>query len=277
MIIDCVPFFNEFEVLDIRFHELDPVVDKFVLIEATQTYQGNPNPLRFAKNKHLFEPFLHKIEHIVIDFPADLRDQGIPGTPPGPNWWRERYQHDAITQGLKGCGDNDIIITTDCDEIPSADAVRRYTKTWQVHYLDMRMYYFYLNTMVGTGHWNAGSIQSYWSLKQTTPSHIRNAGSRLPLIENGGWHFSYIGGAQRIVHKIQSFAHDEHRNAFTLESATNVLKGNYEYTVDTVLPKYVLDNWDKFDKLGMILNDHSNRHLSANEKAAKLNGPYRPA
>ncbi len=271
MIYDCFPFFNELELLDIRLHELDSIVDVFVLVEATQTYQGEVKELHFEKNKHLFTKFLPKIKHIVIDFPADLHDQGIPNTPPGPNWWRERYQHDAIMFGLNNCGDDDIIITCDCDEIPRATAIRRYNVLDRVVHLNMKQYSLYLNTLVNEAPWNSGSIQSYWVLKQTTPSHIRN-GDRSKAFDNAGWHFSYMGGAQRIVTKLHSFAHDEHRNLHTLESANHMLKGNFSYRIDNELPKYIRDNQEKFQKLGMLFNIPS-----VLPKETIDSGPYRCA
>ncbi|MBW2533223.1 MAG: glycosyl transferase GT17 family protein, partial [Deltaproteobacteria bacterium] len=40
MIYDCFPFFNELDLLKIRLEELRPVVDRFVLVEATRTFGG---------------------------------------------------------------------------------------------------------------------------------------------------------------------------------------------------------------------------------------------
>lgn len=54
MIIDCFTFFNELDVLEIRLRELDGVVDRFVLVEATLTHQGKPKPLLYAENKERF-------------------------------------------------------------------------------------------------------------------------------------------------------------------------------------------------------------------------------
>ena len=37
MIIDCFPFFNELDLLDIRL-KLDNIVDRVVLVESTRTF-----------------------------------------------------------------------------------------------------------------------------------------------------------------------------------------------------------------------------------------------
>lgn len=49
MVYDCFIFFNEFEQLNIRLHELNPIVDRFVLVESNQTFSGNMKPLYLQK------------------------------------------------------------------------------------------------------------------------------------------------------------------------------------------------------------------------------------
>ena len=61
-VIDCFPFFNELELLEIRLNELDPVVDQFVLIEATRTHQKKPKSLIYNENK---ENLAHLIKEKV--------------------------------------------------------------------------------------------------------------------------------------------------------------------------------------------------------------------
>ena len=43
MIVDCFPFFNELDLLELRLNELKDVVDVFVLSEATLTFTGKPS------------------------------------------------------------------------------------------------------------------------------------------------------------------------------------------------------------------------------------------
>jgi hypothetical protein len=57
MIYDCFPFFNELELLEVRLNELDGLVDKFVLVEATRTFAGQPKSLYFAENRDRFAAF----------------------------------------------------------------------------------------------------------------------------------------------------------------------------------------------------------------------------
>lgn len=50
-IFDCFTFFNELDLLDIRFHELYDKVDYFVIAKSTVTFQNKPKPLIFADNR----------------------------------------------------------------------------------------------------------------------------------------------------------------------------------------------------------------------------------
>ena len=46
-VFDCVIFFNEAELLDIRFNVLDKFVDYFVICESNFDHRGRPKKLNF--------------------------------------------------------------------------------------------------------------------------------------------------------------------------------------------------------------------------------------
>ena len=108
MIFDCFIFFNEFELLEIRLNELNDVVDKFVLVEATKTHQGKDKPLYFEENKKQFSDFLNKMIHIAVsDYPKRASPLQL-----------EYHQRNKISEGLNTCFPEDQIIISDIDEIP---------------------------------------------------------------------------------------------------------------------------------------------------------------
>lgn len=43
MVYDCFQFFNELDILKLRLHIMNPVVDRFVISEATETFPEIPN------------------------------------------------------------------------------------------------------------------------------------------------------------------------------------------------------------------------------------------
>ena len=69
MLYDCSLFYNELDLLEIRLHELNDIVDKFIIVEATKPFVGDSKPLIFDENKdsEIFKPFKDKIIHIIVD------------------------------------------------------------------------------------------------------------------------------------------------------------------------------------------------------------------
>ena len=121
MIYDCFQFFNELDILKIRLHVLGPVVDRFVISEATETFSGLKKPLYYEENKAMFAEFEDKIIHVVVD-----------DTPAGGTHERDTFQKNAVTRGLAGCTDDDIVIFSDLDEIPNPDKIREILQNFQV-------------------------------------------------------------------------------------------------------------------------------------------------
>ena len=109
MIIDCFPFFNELDVLDIRLNTLAPFVDCFVLVEASKTQSLKDKDFFFEKNKERFKQFKEKIIHVKVE---NYPNEG--------GWAMENFQRNCILDALKSLNlaENDIILLSDADEIP---------------------------------------------------------------------------------------------------------------------------------------------------------------
>ena len=107
MIYDCFTFFNEFDILEIRLHEMDSWVDRFVLVESAETFSGIAKPLWFDENKHRFEDFLPKIDHVIAPVVSKSTDA----------WARQEGQRDCAKKMLASCADDDLILIGDVDEI----------------------------------------------------------------------------------------------------------------------------------------------------------------
>ena len=97
---------------------MSPIVDKFVISEATETFSGLKKPLYYEENKEMFAEFADKIIHVVVD-----------DTPQGDTHDRDTFQKNAVTRGLKDCTDDDIIIFSDLDEIPNPEKIDNSTVT----------------------------------------------------------------------------------------------------------------------------------------------------
>lgn len=206
-IFDCFIFNNEFEILEKRFETLYDTVDRFIIVEATRTHGNKPKELNFNNNLGRFEKWLNKVTYLVVeDFPAE------------DSWSIERHQRDAIMRGLTSCQDDDIIIISDCDEIPSISAIERFDS--EIRSFEMDLYYYDEHTRA-KDKWLEAKILTYEELKKLTPCGARY--TKAKVLKKGGRHLSYFGGVDTILKKLEDTAHQEY-NTPVYKNKTRIKK-----------------------------------------------------
>jgi hypothetical protein len=249
-IYDCFPFFNELDILDIRLHELYDHVDKFVLVESIETFQGNLKPLYFLENQHRFEKFLDKIIHIVL---YDRMNTTNP-------WDRERYQRDQIMRGLTECAADDLIIISDLDEIFRATSLPTILKSIYQDKLRaiicaQTFYRYYLDCHCSEPEpWLGSRALTYRELCKMSPETLRR-NSNYPLIHNAGWHFTYMGGPKNVEYKFESFSHKEYnlpQYKFVDFTRGYIQQSCKIVPIDDSFPKFVIENKEYFEKNGFL-------------------------
>ncbi len=219
-IYDCFTFFNELDLLEFRLKLLNDYVDYFVIAEANITHSGEPKELNFEKNKERFANWMHKIIYIpaiLNTIGLDLSKQTESFNPQSSNWKLENQQRDALNFINDRVADDDIVIVSDLDEIPNPAKIKSVNRNIKAIALTMNFYYYFMNCRsVGLDkRWNGCVISTGKYFKQTTPQLLRDVRNELPRIKNGGWHFSFLGGIEKIKYKIKSFAHQEYnKNEF---------------------------------------------------------------
>lgn len=268
-VFDCFPFNDELEILEIRLNELNDVVDRFILVESTVTQTGIPKPLYFTENKAMFEKFLPKIDCFVLDGVPTEKDENPTGQPEGPMWVRERFQRNFIRECIDG-KDGDIVIVSDADEIPRASTVKNYNPEMGIACLDQKLYCYWLNCLDPFQLWPYARIVGWSDFIKTTPHELRYAFAD-SVDGDGGWHFCFQGGIDRIMSKIHAWAHSieynipEIMDREWIEKAINTpedvlklapleVRARYHHSdilkfvpIDSSWPKYVTDNMKKFD------------------------------
>lgn len=212
MIVDTFMFFNELDLLDIRLEYLDPVVDKFVLVEATFTQLGKPKELFFEKNRLRYKKYWPKIHHLIVDNPVTY-EYG--------SWGNENYQRNQIACAVEDLTPEDIVILSDLDEIPSIESIEWYKKFGKIPMVCVQDIYYYYTNYKASYTWN-GSQFSRGVLKD--PQKLRNERDYIPRIPVfGGWHFSYLGGVDAVYTKITSVcespAHEAYKDINILSQA----------------------------------------------------------
>jgi beta-1,4-mannosyl-glycoprotein beta-1,4-N-acetylglucosaminyltransferase len=204
MIIDAIMFFNELDILEARLHELDSVVDKFVIVESLERH-GSPEakPSFIAGNWSVVKPFEHKLKYLCLprlEPPHTSRDS---------SWPRENFHRNALMDCLpEFASGSDLLMISDCDEIPRASVLASNFHVLRsgVHSLNQDMFYYDVNNYIGK--WNGTVIASVDEvMRQGGPQALRNRRDDWPHLDNSGWHFSYFGGFDRVMTKLRSFAH----------------------------------------------------------------------
>lgn len=284
-VYDCFMFFNEIELLKMRLEELDPVVDYFVLVESSETQRGDPKPFYFLDNRHLFEKYLSKIIHVIVD--ERHPEMGL--------WERENYQRNCIARGLRHCLSSDLVLISDLDEIPRPELISHLQHTLPGHnaqliengkhkkfkkhnkkkvgpskaekmfYLsgarahEMSIYYYQLNRRThdgqcwGDGQWVGTVATTYSLVSHFGVQHFREYRWKFPRIENGGWHFTWMGGKEKIRTKIGSIVEgSEQGNTVTDEEIDRWINGHIVVPIDETFPQYIRTHYDYLKSLGFI-------------------------
>lgn len=210
-IYDCFMFCDELELLAIRLEELDPVVDHFIIVEGASTFSGHSKPLYFDLNRHLFEPYLHKIIHLIVDVYPPVNSK-LPLT--HQPWVREQHQRNAILRGLNFASDEDIVLITDVDEIPTKKAIL-FAQKWmqengfdKVVSLQMSIFRYQLNRFDPVVYpWKLAIATSKKMTRRNSPHDLRLALKWDHSIPNSGWHFTSQGGLMRALEKFMNYSH----------------------------------------------------------------------
>jgi beta-1,4-mannosyl-glycoprotein beta-1,4-N-acetylglucosaminyltransferase len=253
MIYDCFPFFNELDLLEIRLHELYDVVDSFIISEATVTHQNQPKKLNYDLNKDRFKDFESKIIYDVIEDASNIYCDNA--------WNIDHYMHDHFIGMNYIKNDEDIIIIDDADQIPRASIFSSLDFNTPMC-LSLEYCYYYFNCVHTTMKWNSSFIIKKGQLHNSIHDiryHPDIIGINFRLIQNAGWHFSYLGNINHIKEKIHAFSDTQAKNFILDEKQLldRIMRGEDLYgrtcegpmsfvELDESFPKYIIDNKERF-------------------------------
>jgi hypothetical protein len=241
-IIDYFPYFDPYgqELLELRIRILENYVDEFIICESNKTQSGIP--IKYTLSDRIDQLGLpkDKIRILQLDIPNDdlLDIQEIDYL----NCYednknninslrsrvRERLQKDALLQVIDEYDDDTVIIHSDSDEIvnPASlewilsllNQVKDCPMKIPLAHLEGRADFRVYNELTGEPFPWYGMFVCYKSvLNNATPSQIR--GQVLcpvtiyfpyqdgEIVQELGWHFSWMGGRDARMIKSNSFTH----------------------------------------------------------------------
>ena len=250
-IYDCITYFNEKALFEIRLNCLNKYVDKFIVAEASYTHSGNKKKINFNINDYPL--FKKKIHHIIIkENPKNIKL-------PENSFKRLNsisridFQRHAILKYLKeiNSSEEDVVIYSDSDEIPNLKNINLYNFKEKILIFKQNLYYYKFNLELKSVPWYGSRACKIRDLKNI--SWLRNVKPKkyhwyridtffkdnkernIKIVENGGWHFSQLMNPKQIQYK---FLNDEHHD---------------EYELNPI--KY--DQIEEMVKKGYLIYDHS--------------------
>ena len=281
-------YFDEDLLLDLRLNILNDHVKKFVITESTFLHSGKEKKLNFDfKN---FQKFKDKITYIVVDTPPS----GIQEVYPDDDILvqnkkildnslkRENNQRNKLIDGLGNAQEDDIILSSDLDEIPNLSNFKFKNK---ITLFEQKVFYYKFNLLQPNFKWMGTrackkkhfkwfqwlrNIKSksypFWRL-DTLFSEKRYM--NVDIVKNGGWHFTSIKKPVEIFYKLSNFMHhlEFEYSGLTLSDMEkmvsekkilydhNAKQEDKKYTGlqnlvkadNSLLPEYILNNFEKYN------------------------------
>lgn len=239
VIYDCFLYYDEDMLLELRLNTLHKHVDKFVIVESLYTFTGKKRErLHFDIEK--FAAFREQIIYVINDREPIIHQQAfysnsslVKAGETDP-WQNESDARNAIMQGLTAAKDEDIIIVSDVDEIPRPEALAQFSHKHLCTTLYQPFYNFKFNLQVMNDDdtprlCKLPKIVTYKNLKgffQGQPELLRNVKRkgtpireswlrwnllkwRTKIVQQGGWHFSWVMTDERIGEKMSTISHTE--------------------------------------------------------------------
>jgi beta-1,4-mannosyl-glycoprotein beta-1,4-N-acetylglucosaminyltransferase len=286
-IYDCFMYFDEDMLLEIRLNILNKYVDKFVVIESKFLHSGKEKKLNFNINN--FSSFKDKIIYLVVDQPPDgIEDINDTDSIDTSNkkkldnsLKRENTQRNKLINGIKEANDEDLIISSDLDEIPN---LKNFKHNSKISIFLQEVFYYKFNlkqpdmTWYGTRICKKKDLISFQWLRNIKSKKYplwrldcffsKKKYHNIDFIKNGGWHFTSIKDPKKIHFKLSNFMHhlefeESGLSLLDMEKMVAEKKILYDHNVDKkekkyqgrqelikfdekLLPEYIIENKKKY-------------------------------
>lgn len=213
-IFDCVTFFNELDLLEFRLKLLNKQVDYFVITESNLTHSGQNKSYNFPEAKERFKPWQHKIIYIPVEQSAEglVFEEQKKYNPQSAAWQLENRQRNALLKAATYMEETDMVLLSDLDEIPSPLAIKKAISFTKPVAFSILCHYYFLNCQgAEQDRWWKGCIAATAKqFKEITPQGLRDKRDVFPSLADAGWHFSFLGGIEKIKQKLMATAHTEY-------------------------------------------------------------------
>ena len=238
MIIDMFTYYNEKELLEFHINHVYDKVDKIIVIEGDRTFDGRA----YTSDVKLNDP---KVEHRIVPLLENPVD---------------RWENEALQRRLAGeiAKEYEGTLFYECaDEIIHPAFYMNFTEP---HCLSLDNFYYYFNGK-DVGEKPDHPMPIALPISMITDLHQQwESRHNFTTIPNAGWHFSYLGGIDRIKQKLEAYSHIEFDTPTVKDNlAKNIAEGKdifgrpdhrFELVpIDDSFPKELVNNRDKYKEL----------------------------
>jgi hypothetical protein len=191
-------FRDELDVLEMRLTELAKYthVMRHVLVESHTTHLGVPKPLHYRDHCDEFSQWSDRVHAVTFDDDEQPMDA----------WEFEHAQRNAAWAYVDAHADGgDVVFICDVDEIPSKAMI-----SWlgdEATAVQMRTCIFAVDWEVSRQLPPTCVIASVAYLRLMASyglglAEVRDRRDQYPVLEDGGWHLSWLGGPERQREKL---------------------------------------------------------------------------
>ena len=287
-IYDCITYFDEPMLFDLRLNILDKYVDKFIVIEAKHTHSGQEKKLNFDLND--YRKFKDKIIYKIIENQPEgiieinkNEDLGVQSGKKRINSLKRiELSYDTALECLSDANPDDLFVLNDSDEIPNFETLdlNQINNKQKMFYYKFNLYYD-LIPWYGSRACKIKKLVTPTWLKNLKPKTYplwridvwfsKTKSNQTKIIQNGGWHFSNVKSPENIKKKMFNFGHHNEieESGINLEKIKEMVKEKkvyYDHLADKTeqkhksngyelkkinlseLPDYLIKNFDMYKK-----------------------------
>ena len=261
-IFDCVTFFDNNYMFDIRYNILNKYVDYFIVCESIFDHRGNPKSKNFVLRSDYDKT---KVKYFLLDKPFP-KNNSI--------WSNQAIQREFLLSTTNFANPEDYIFFSDPDEIPKPEVLKNFKleKKYGIFLQKCFNYKFNLfneheSPWEGSRVCKKKDLKSIDFMRQKVKSkNLKYSFLRIDkeksieIFKNAGWHFNNILSPEEISLKLKTFAHSEFADKkFSsiniiekkINNQIDLFERNHKYEkveVDDTFPEYIRNNIKKFKK-----------------------------